>query len=231
MKSHKLNIFPFLNSKIAGVPNGTGGSLFPLYYRITYMRKNTMLRSFNRGVYSNLDSTPIKKIIEKESKDLRALMGLLTEMFTEPYDLTGIKSKYELAQMTVLEVFDQNIRRVASRNLKEVGDEYAVAINVGEYSDEYPLTILLNTVDKLMPKQVKHVFHGAQHYLDYLGYWLDVYPLNKAQPRIIDWLDVHDLDKKFIKYLKSEFDSEKKIIAIVVGINDLLINHINARPM
>jgi hypothetical protein len=231
MKTHKLNIFPFLHTSLSGTQNENGVELFPLYYRITYMRKNTMLRSFNRGVYSNLDSTPIKKIIEKESKDIKALMGMLTEMFTEPYDLTGIKAKYELAQMAVLEVFDQNIRRVASTDLKSIEDKYAVAIHVGVYSDEYPLNILMETVDKLMPKQVKHVFHGAQHYLDYLGYWLDVHPLNTAQPRIIDWLDANDLDKKFIKYLAKKFDSKKKITAIVVGINDLLINHINARPM
>jgi hypothetical protein len=231
MKTHKLNIFPFLHTSLSGTQNENGVELFPLYYRITYMRKNTMLRSFNKGVYANLDSTPIKKIIEQESKDIKALMELLTEMLTEPFDLTGIKAKYELAQMTVLEVFDKNIRRVASANLKNIDDEYAVAINVGEYSDEYPLTTLLNAVYELMPKQVKHVFHGAKSYLDYLDYWLDVHPLDSAQPRIIDWLDANDLDKKFIKYLKRKFDSEEKIIAIVDGIYELLFDHINARPM
>lgn len=224
MKSHKFTIFPFLNTNIAAASNG---DLFPLYYRLTYMRKNTMLRSFSKGVYADLEGQEIETVIETESQDIRALMALLTEKFTEPYDLPGIRVKYEVAQTSVLETIDQNIRDVISENLKSVQSEFGVAIHVGAYSDDYPLYVLMNAIEKLMPKEVEHVFNGSESYLDYLEDWLEVYPLGIQQPRIIDWLDISQIDKQFLKYLSGKYDSEEKVKEIMEGIFNLIITKIN----
>ncbi|AWV97704.1 hypothetical protein [Arcticibacterium luteifluviistationis] len=224
MKSHKLTIFPFLNTKVS---KAADGNRFPLYYRITYMRKNTMLRSFEGGVYADLEGPEIKEVIETETEDIRALMGMLTELFTMPYDMTGIKARYEMAQMHILEVIDQNIRDVVSRNLKTIDNEFAQVVNVGVYSEDYPLHVLMNAIEKLMPEDSGNAFEGTDDFLDYLIDWIDVYPMGGAQPRIVDWLNLNHIDKRFMKYLSGRYDSEEKVKEIMEGIFNLIITKIN----
>ncbi len=152
MKKYKLNITPFLNTQLEPQKSGDG-HLCPLYYRIVYQRKSTMLKSISEKYFQGLSEPGVQQIITKEILEIEGLVQYLTEMYTESLELTGLKEKYLKAQQSVREVLDNRIRAKIRRGLEKVSNPIKIVLNIGEFHNSYPLNLLIDVLEKILSRK------------------------------------------------------------------------------
>lgn len=210
MKQYKLTIVPYLNKELK-IKLVNDNVVYPLYFRVTYMRQTTLIRSISEGVFSDLNVLKAKKIISKETLELENLINFLTQFCTEELNLKGLKDKYLLSQRPTIQMFDDFYRKIVRSNISKIKNEKLITLNVGSFSEDYPLYLLVNAILDFFPGLEKKILKNTSLYLDFMVTWLDYYPLGTEQPRIIEFLkEVRGLDKDFLLYLRKKLKTVDK---------------------
>jgi hypothetical protein len=153
-KKRTLSITSFLNDKLKPVKEETGlrGRLipyFPLYYRVTYNREGTMIKSRFEESYSDIIKVPKKTINEEESL-LRAIVEYETDGLIGDFDLKKLKTKYEMYSKGVHICLDEYLRNRVKRILRISNNPVINVINIGKYAPDNQVDILVNVCRKLI---------------------------------------------------------------------------------
>jgi len=203
MKKYKLKITPFLNTQL----EPKDGKKYPLYYRVVYQRKSTMLKSIHNLYQAELLHD---EIIEKEIQEITGLAQYLSEVFTEPMELTGLKSKYEQSQKKVIQILDHEIREIIGENLANCCHPYAKGIRIGEYDEGYPIIALLEVLslafeENIIAEIIKHTESRITlyHFLD------NAHGSQFKEKRLVSFLNLESFDNGLIKALRKEFSAEE----------------------
>ena len=211
MKKYKVTIIPYLNKDLK-VKLVNEKDVYPLYFKVTYMRQTTLIRSINEERFSELNVED--QDIKSEMKELENLIFFLSECNTEPFSLNGLKDKYLLSQQSLIQAFDTLFRNQVKINLKKIKDPILVTLNVGEYSPEYPVHLLLNAVNDFYPKYTRKLFENCFLYADMIVACNEYYLLNdKSFPRLIEILALANkgkYDVEFVNFLVLKLKSDKK---------------------
>lgn len=212
MKKYKVTIIPYLNKDLK-VKLVNEKDVYPLYFKVTYMRQTTLIRSINEERFSELNVED--QDIKIEIKEIENLVFALSECNTEPFNLNGLKDKYLLSQQSLLQAFDTIFRNQVRINIQKVKNPILVTLNVGEYSPDYPVNLLLDAVNNYYPKYSKKLFANCILYIDILVTCFEYYPMEgKSSPRIIEFLAMANkgkYDGGFLKFLTSKFKNEKDL--------------------
>ncbi|WP_304237253.1 hypothetical protein [Jiulongibacter sediminis] len=148
MKTYKLNITPFLNTQLDPQKSNQGLE-YPLYFRVVYQRKSTMLKSIHNEYMSLLRADQLPNSVKNEIDELETLISFFTGGFTNPFDLTGLKEKYQRAQKPAIQVIDNAFRDRLKENLSQLTSPLKYALNIGESSKVYRNNILVEAIYKL----------------------------------------------------------------------------------
>ena len=211
MKKYKVTIIPYLNTELK-FKSENEAELYPLYFRVTYMRQTTLIRSINEKRYSQLNLSEIG--ILEEIKELDNLIFFLSECNTLQFNLNGLKEKYLLSQHPLIQAFDTLFRSQVRKNKDKINDPIIVTLNIGEFAPNYPLDLLLTAVNQFFPKYTQKLFGNCIYYVDMIAEWMSYYPIiGDNQPRIIEFLAIangNSTDQGFLVFLKEKFEDKKK---------------------
>jgi hypothetical protein len=222
MKQYKLTIVPYLNKELK-IKLVNDNVVYPLYFRVTYMRQTTLIRSISEKLFSDIEDSKAKKIISIETLELENLINFLTEFCTEEFNLKGLKDKYLLSQRSTFQMFDDFYRKTVRDNISKIKNEKLITLNVGSYSEEYPLPLLVHAIMDYFPKIDKKLLKNTGLYLDYSLLWMDYYHIDKKQPRIIEFLkEYRGVDRDFLMYLSKVLKTPDKIKEFYYTMDDLI---------
>jgi hypothetical protein len=210
MKAYKVNIMPYLNKELK-LRLENGADTYPLYFRVTYMRQTTLLRSIQNKRYATLD-LDLNEIL-REIKELEGLIFFLSNSFTEPLNLNGLKDKYILSQQPLIQAFETLFRSKVKINAEKIKDPLLITLNIGEYSQKYPIHLLLTAVELHFPQHTQKLFYNCFFYIEMIDTWKSFFPVTgENQPRIIEFFRSKDemINRDFTKYLDMKFKDPKK---------------------
>lgn len=193
-KKRTLSITSFLNDKLKPVKEEAGlrGRLipyFPLYYRVTYNREGTMIKSRFEESYSDIIKVPRKTINEEESL-LRAIVEYETDGLIGDFDLKKLKTKYEMYSKGVHICLDEYLRNRVKRILRISNNPVINVINIGKYAPDNQVDILVNVCRKLINNFDKLAGDDFQEDLKSYETFIDVFN-NRPKtymPTVTEWL-------------------------------------------
>ncbi len=211
MKKYKLNITPFLNTQLEPQKSEVG-NLYPLYYRIVYQRKSTMLKSISGLYYQEISEPGVQQTIAREILGIEGLVQYLTEMYTEPLELIGFKEKYLKAQQSVRQVLDTMIRSKIRRGLEKVSNPIKVVLHIGEFHNSYPLNLLIEGLEKILSrKELELVISEADMEITTYHFLEKAHELAFGDKKVIEFLNATQIDKQFLCRLNEHFSPEQSI--------------------
>jgi hypothetical protein len=220
MKKYKLKITPFLNTQL----EPKDAKKYPLYYRVVYQRKSTMLKSIQNLYLADFQD---EEMIEKEIQEITGLAQYLSEVFTEPMELTGLKLKYEQSQKEVIQILDEEIRKIISENLVKSSHPYAIGIRVGEYDEGYPITTLLEVISLVFEEnEIEEILNGAERRITLYHFLDNAHGSQFKEKRLVEFLTFESFDMVFIKALRKKFDTEQSQV-LYLDLIDILTQKLN----
>jgi hypothetical protein len=231
VKKKKITIKPFLNTYIEAVGTETDekGSrdIYALYYKVTYDRRNTQLKSYySTAGYSTLEDSIAKQIIPFEVKILTKIVDYETSLNPDrEYQLSGLKIKYETYIESVDYTLDKFLRNKLWKAAQRTKHPYHLSLKFDNYLGMTNVFTLLEICDKLFPDFDKYIdktfreeLEGFKLYHKIFGDKLFEY--NFAT--LIDWMDgTHQqaLEEGLKKLLKNDTESimrNKEIVNKIV---------------
>ncbi len=227
-KKRTLTIAPFLNENLKPVKEITGvwGSkepYFSLYYRVTYNRQGTMIKSRLEESYKNISNVP-KRILDEEVGLIRNIVEYETDGLIEDFDLTKLKKKYETYSKEVHICLDEYIRNRIKKILSGINSPRTKVIKIGSYSDDNPISSLVEVCQILIPNFDK-LAGGTEFKNDLKAYdaFIRVFNLNRMKytPTITDWL-TNKTQTEMKEKLKLEGIAVKEINSIINNITSIL---------
>lgn len=194
-KKRTLSITSFLNDKLKPVKEETSlrGRLipyFPLYYRVTYNREGTMIKSRFEESYSSIDTVP-RRLINEEESLLRAIVEYETDGFIGDFDLKKLKTKYEMYSKGVHICLDEYLRSRVKRILSRISNNPAInVINIGKYAPDNQVDILVSVCRQLIGNFDK--LAGDEFLYDLKSYQTFIEVFNPRRrtymPTVTEWL-------------------------------------------
>jgi hypothetical protein len=231
MKKKKVTIRPFLNTYLDPVGSKTNSkgtrNVYPLYYKVTYDRRNTQLKSYySLSGYSSLEDSTARLIIPFEVKVLTKIIEY--EVSLEPdheYQLSGLKPKYETYIESINNTIDQYLRAKLLKAARRTKHPYHLAIKFDNYTGMMNVFTLLQICDKLLPDFDKYIDKTFQQELECFKLYLKVFGDKQFEynfPTLIDWMDgSHQQSfqeglKKMLKKDVKEITKNKKILNEII---------------
>lgn len=209
MKKYKLNITPFLNTQLEPLKSASG-NLYPLYYRLVYQRKSTMIKSISGEYFKDIEDEKAQLVITEEVKEIEGLAQYLTDFFTQSMELSGFKEKYIKAQELVKAILDQDIRNKIRLGLEKVTNPIKAIINTSDTIEDYPLELLLEGLEKLFTKKELDLAISKASIEMTIYHFLDLaHEGSFAEKKVIAFLNAEIIDKKFLFSLRKEFEKEQ----------------------
>ena len=231
MKKKKITIKPFLNTYIDPVGTETNDKgtrdIYALYYKITYDRRNTQLKSYyTTGGYSTLEDSIAQQIIPFEVKILTKIVDYETSLNPDhEYQLSGLKTKYETCIESVFYTFDKFLRTKLMKAAQRTNHLHHLVIDF--YSNKAMINVftLLEICDKLFPDFDNYIDKNFREELECFKRYLQIFGDKQFQfnfATLIDWMDgTHQqaLEQGLKKLLKNDsktIASNMEIINFIV---------------
>ena len=188
------------------------GNAFPLYYRLVYQRKSTMLKSISNDSFIHLEDPKCQKNLEEDMKDLKVLAFLLSNCFTEELNLVGFKEKYIKAQTKVISILDSSIRHRINQNLINLDNPLASIINIKPTTKALTLHILLEGLSLLFKKKdLEKLLHRSEKLITLYDLLSSSYNKEFASKKLIHFLDTENLDPRFLQSIRENFTHDQSI--------------------
>ncbi|RYU94748.1 hypothetical protein [Emticicia agri] len=227
-KKRTLSITSFLNDKLKPVKEETGfrGKIikyYPLYYRVTYNREGTMIKSRFEDSYKEIEDVP-KRILEEEESLLRSIVEYETDGLIGDFDLKKLKNKYETYSKGVHICLDEHIRSRVKRILGRINNNPVInIINIGKYAPNNQAETLVKVCQQLIPNFNK--IAGDEFAEDFKAYqiYMDTFNIIRLTytPTVTNWLsDATQIEMK--EKLRSKGLLVRDIMPIINTITHIL---------
>lgn len=213
MREKQITIKPFLNTKLAAISSNLGQKLFPLYYQITFNRKNTQLKSSFDIYLKSLEDTNSsqKNLIEKEIKNLEKIIQLSNNQ--TGISLLGIKTKHDFYLKSVDDLLQEVLILKIQRAVSQSNSEFQ---NVLKFDGVGVNALLVYKATKLLIENInKHLPDDFKMLLD--GYKAFVKSHQHAAS-LMEWLDgsfKNELKREFLAYFEgNQKEADKSFLFI-----------------
>ena len=227
-KDFKITVKPFLNKYLSLKESGYEDK-FPLYYQVTYKRKNTQIKSiFN--IYLLILSDISKKeqqIIDFELKNIENTISYLAKIQDKniPFSLQGIKSKYQTFMQDIYVVFENYLKKRLLKVVKYTNTEYLSILKFDGFDVDFLLLlkavkILNENFNKNIPLDFKEEIDTFQKIIKII-IKKDSDDLNYLS--LLKWKTENakvELKNKMIIYFGEEASKSEKTILILDAIID-----------
>jgi len=130
-REKKITVKFFLNEAVEPVKGEGKKQYYPLYVQVTYRRKNMQFRSKYGEYYASLDEVK-PSLIRFEEKAIKSIVTYEARKEKGEYDLKGLKRKYELYSLSILEVLEQYLKPKLRLASLKTGSELAGVLNFGD---------------------------------------------------------------------------------------------------
>lgn len=221
MKDKLITIKPFLNFQLAGIVHSNTVKTLPLYYQITYNRKNTQLKSiFNIYLVDIEDcSKEEESQIIFESDTLKRLIRYESIKNKEEFSLMGIKSKYELYAKPLDVIMQDYLKKRLQKAMSLTGSEFQKILKFDGFDANFLL--LLKASKQLIDNLGKYIDEDFKSYIDsYKAFAksLQNRSLKFEYISLLDWLDescMIDLKRNLLEYYKEDATQVNKTMSIL----------------
>ncbi|HVD99037.1 MAG TPA: hypothetical protein VNB90_12595 [Cytophagaceae bacterium] len=220
MKKKKITIKPFLNTYLDPVGTEIEGKkereIYALYYKVTYDRKNTQLKSYyTTSGYSSLEDPIAQQIVPFELKILTKIVDYETSLNPDrEYQLSGLKTKYETYVESVNYTLDKYLRNKLWKATQKTNHLYHHAIRFDNYLGRMNVFTLLEMCDKLFPDFDKYIDKTFREELECFKLYLMIFGDKQYEydfATLIDWMDgTHQ--QAFEEGLKKLLKNDVKLI-------------------
>jgi hypothetical protein len=229
MKKKKITIKPFLNTYLdpVGSETGRGGTrnIFSLYYKITYDRKNTQLKSYYSLGYSSLEDSVARQIIAFETKILTSIIDYEISLHPDQdYQLSGLKKKYEVYVLSVYHVIDVYLRKKLQYAASKTNHPWHLVIDFKAPGIMINAIVLLELCKKIFKNFDKYIDTIFKEELESFKHYHQIFS-DKLQEydfaTLIDWKNGTHV-KKLETALKKHVKDAQKINKYVQTIDHIL---------
>jgi hypothetical protein len=215
-KEKKITVKFFLNQALEPTTDERGMKLYPLYFQVTYNRKNMQAKSRYGLFYKHLKEVPAA-LTAFEEKVLTKIIRYEAKEKGEGYELKGLKGKYDLYSVSVYQALEAYLKPQLRMAVLKIGGELASVLDFTQARVSISLlheaaTLLFPQFDSSLPQKLRHdlqtynIFHN-----------LNKEPvLSYNFPTIIDWLDEsYKAELMLLPALKDNPDGAKKVVRLI----------------
>lgn len=231
-KKRTLSITSFLNDKLKPVKEELGlrGRMvqyYPLYYRVSYNREGTMIKSRFEESFSNIESVP-KRLVNDEESLLRSIVEYETDGFIGDFDLKKLKTKYETYSKGVHICLDEYLRNRVKKILSRVTNNPATnVINIGKYTPDNQVDVLVNVCRQLISNFDKLAGDDFKYDLESYQTFIEVFNPKRRRymPTVTEWLS-NKVQEEMKEKLKEQKWLVRNINPIINNITNILADSI-----
>lgn len=158
----KITVKPFLNKNLAAQNSSFGEKLFPLYYQVTFNRKNTQFKS-NFDLYlASIEETNSteKQQIQTEIDVITKIINTEKDSNSSDYSLMGLKQKHEFYLMPVDKIIQKYLLNILQKAVNQCNSEYKYIFKF-ENNDSNVILLfkackeLIDNISKYLPDEYK----------------------------------------------------------------------------
>lgn len=231
MPGYKITVKPFLNKNLPKKSEESAtGWLFPLYYQITYQRKNTQIKSFREYYFENLEHVEAQtlELINLEIEALKKTVQWRLRVEKKQFSLSGMKLYFDFCALPVSEVFELYMKRKLQKVIKYAHSEFLPIIKFDGFDVTFLLVykasqLLIPHLHQMMPKDYKEEVQAFKTWIEYT----DKLQILPDKFLVADWLDVStrkQLMNDFCATIGIKEVVAKKYIAILTRMVDERLN-------
>ncbi|MDX2197230.1 MAG: hypothetical protein NW207_12520 [Cytophagales bacterium] len=175
LTTSKITIKPYLNTTLQ--PKEVKGKYkyfdrkYPLYYQITFERKNTQIKSHYNMYFGDLQDVYNEEpgLIEFESEILTHIICYEKVISSGTFELSGIKLKYEKYLTPINNILEEYFKKKLVKAASQCYSEYRYVLRFDSFDVRF--TTLFGACEKLFPeiKQLLGTQFGKE-YADYRTY-------------------------------------------------------------
>lgn len=233
MKQRKIGVKFFLNDalKAKEPENSDYGYAYPLYFQLTYMRKNTQVKSYYGGYFISM-ATVIQPLMDFESRTIKKILMHLVDEQGEKFTLKGFGDYYEDYCRQIHGVIEKYMRHMLQRELWHT-EPYEYVFNLDFVSRGVPGVLKFDTMyemsKKLYDNFEQNISHKLAHAIKMYKEFMRFSPFRAdpySRPTIIDWVN-GNIKADYSKYLNSLYPGEEHKIKERVEFIQLLIDNRN----
>lgn len=219
----KVTIKPFLNKTLSGIESNFGVKKHPLYYQITYNRKNTQFKS-NFDIYvSELEDTT-----STESTYIQIEIEVINKIFLQYYlssdktfSMIGFKQKHSFYLSSVESIIQKYLYISLQRAIVQSNSDYQNILKIE--NNESQILLLYKACKELIENFSKYLPEDFKFEIDTLK------ALSKHQKKnflVFQWFDSNfnqDLKQDFTDYFGNIKSAENGIKLIDKILNQQLL--------
>lgn len=130
----KITIKPFLNTYLDPVGSESTKKgitpIYSLYYKVTYNRKSTQLKSYYSLGFATLEDSEAKKVIAFETRILTNIITYEIDLSKDKeYQVSGLKKKYSVYVLSIHHILDSYLRNKLRLLTYKSKEHWHLAIN------------------------------------------------------------------------------------------------------
>jgi len=217
-KQKKITVKPFVNKNLASQDTDYK---YPLYFQITFERRNTQVKSHFSTLLSSLGGLKAEDAekIKFESSILERTVAYEQSKSGSSFTLHGIKERYELYAIALDEVFEIHLKKKLLKAIKYSNSEFLPVLKFEGFEVTFSLLfkaskLLVDNFVKTLPIEFREEIEAYQKYhtLRKLNPWYFRYDC------IMDWVDSDyktELQAQIANYFSEKPIAAEKIIAIL----------------
>lgn len=224
MKDSKISVKPFLNKNLSPQKDGGFDLKYPVYYQITYKRKNTQVKSHFDLFHSSLEGLRNNELeqINFECDVLKKTALFELKRNDATFTLTGIKERYDVYILPLDNVFEEHLKKRLIKCLRLTNTEFLPILKFEGFEVTFSLLykaskLLIENFSKQIPLAYKEEIDAYQKYTSLLK--------NKNWGiryfTVLDWYepDFRDsLRSNFIKFFDEKSSNFDKTVSILNSI-------------
>lgn len=215
-KEKKITVKFFLNQALEPASDDRGMKLYPLYFQVTYNRKNMQAKSRYGLFYRHLKEVPAE-LTAFEEKVLAKIIRYEAKEKGEDYELKGLKRKYDLYSVSVYQALEAYLKPQLRRAVLKIGGELATVLDFTQA--RIPVSLLHKAATLLFPQFNSSLPQRLREDLQTYNIFQN---LNKEPvlsynfPTIIDWLDgSYKAELMLLPALQNNPDGAKKVVKLI----------------
>lgn len=211
MNQKKTTIKSFLNKNLASKKNALGEIDYPLYYQITYNRKNTQIKSAHNIYLDDLENANSTQnfAMQSEIEIIHKIIAAETTDAQKPFSLQGFKQKHIFYLTTVEKIIQKFLFITLQKAVNQASSEYQNVLKVE--NNEANVLLLYKACKELIDNIGRYLPEDYKFEIDVLK------ALVKHQKRnliVADWMELHtqsELKDNFITYFENQKSAENAI--------------------
>ncbi len=226
MKQKKITVKPFINTNLASLELSDsmmrrGDLKYPLYYQITFERRNTQIKSHFNTYLATLDGLRGEdaELIKFETDVLQRTVALEHSKSNGNFTLCGIKEKYDNYVLPLEEVFEIHLKKRLLKVMKYSSTEFLPILKFDGFEVTFSLLfkaskLLIENFTKTIPHEYKEEIEAYQHFSAINSSNLRVF----KRLCVMDWLDTDckiELRNQFVEHFRDKASYADKIVAIL----------------